>query len=62
MKDCRYDVAVVVNEDFSDFRAKGEVGRYQFPAMHVAEVAIAGDIQLEMRAIDCLFGTWLPVK
>jgi len=60
MKDCRYDVAVVVNEDCADFRAEGEVGRYQFPAMHVAEVAIAGDIQLEMRAIDWLFGTWLP--
>jgi len=34
--------------------------RYEFPAMRVAEVAIAGDIQLETRAIDWLFGTWLP--
>ena len=60
LSECRYDVAVVIEDDMVDFKPKGEVGRYQFPAMRVAEVAIAGDIQLEMRAIDWLFGTWLP--
>jgi len=63
LEDCRYDVAVVVNESDSGqqkFRANDEVGYYQFPAMCVAEVKISGDIELEQRAIDWLFKTWLP--
>ena len=60
MKDCRYDVAVVIAEGATDFQPEGEVGRYQFPPMRVAEIAISGDIQLELRAIDWLYGTWLP--
>ena len=60
LKDCRYDVAVQLNVCGTDFRPEGEVGRYEFPAMRVAEVSISGDIQLEQRAIDWLFGTWLP--
>ena len=60
MKDCRYDVAVVIEDDNAEFQSEGEIGRYQFPAMCVAEVPIAGDAHLELRAIDWLFGTWLP--
>jgi AraC family transcriptional regulator len=60
LKDCRYDVAVVVEDGRADFRPEGEVGRFEFPAMRVAEVALSGDIQLVQRAIDWLFGTWLP--
>jgi len=60
MQECRYDVAIVVEGDAPNFSPTGEIGRHLFPAMRVAEVAIAGDIQLEMRAIDWLFGTWLP--
>jgi AraC family transcriptional regulator len=60
LQDCRYDVAVVVEDGRADFRPAGEVGRFEFPEMRVAEVAISGDIQLELRAIDWLFGTWLP--
>ncbi len=56
LKDCRYDVAVEVD----DVRPEGEIGRFQFPAMRVAEVRIKGDVQLELRALDWLFGTWLP--
>jgi len=56
LEDCRYDVAVVV----PDVQVEGEVGRFHFPAMRVAEVSISGDIELEQRAIDWLFGTWLP--
>jgi AraC family transcriptional regulator len=56
LKDCRYDVAVEV-----DAVPEGDdVGRYDFPAMRVAEVAIAGGIDLELRALDWMFGTWLP--
>ncbi len=56
LEDCRYDVALVVD----DVQPQGEVGRYVFAPMRVAEVAISGDIELEQRAIDWLFGTWLP--
>ena len=57
LKDCRYDVALEVS---GDVQAEGEVGRFEFPAMCVAEVEVRGDIALEQRAIDWLFGTWLP--
>lgn len=54
---CRYDVAVEVPKDF---RAEGDVGRFDFPAMRVAEISLSGSIELEQRALDWLFGTWLP--
>ena len=56
LKDCRYDVALVVD----DVKVAGEVGRYEFAPMRVAEVVLSGDIELEMRAIDFLYKTWLP--
>ncbi|MBL8754577.1 MAG: helix-turn-helix domain-containing protein [Planctomycetes bacterium] len=56
MADCRYDAALVVD----DVRPSGRIGRLEFPAMRVAEVRIAGDIALEVRALDWLYGTWLP--
>jgi AraC family transcriptional regulator len=56
LEDCRYDLAVEVD----DVQPEGEIGRYEFPAMRVAEVPIAGGIELELRALDWLFGTWLP--
>lgn len=56
LKDCRYDVGLVV----PDVSPQGEVGRFDFPAMTVAEVELKGSIDLEMRAIDWLYGVWLP--
>ncbi|MCB9906013.1 MAG: helix-turn-helix domain-containing protein [Planctomycetes bacterium] len=56
LEDCRYDAAVVVD----DVQPEGEVGRYEFPELLVAEVVIRGPIDLEMRAIDWLYCTWLP--
>lgn len=53
---CRYDAAVEVD----DVRPQGRIGRFEFPAMKVAEVRIAGGIELETRALDWLFTTWLP--
>lgn len=53
---CRYDAAVEVD----DVRPRGRIGRYQFPAMRVAEVRIAGGLELETRACDWLMETWLP--
>jgi len=56
LEDCRYDVAVVVD----DVEPDGTIGRFEFPPMRVAEVCIRGDIELEQRAIDWLYKTWLP--
>ncbi|MFK7766861.1 MAG: GyrI-like domain-containing protein [Mariniblastus sp.] len=53
---CRYDVGVVVPEPFES----REVGWFDFPGMLVAQVEIRGTIDLEMRALDWLFRTWLP--
>ncbi len=55
-KDCRYDVALVVD----DVKPAGEIGRFEFPPMRVAEVVLSGSIELEVRAIDWLYKTWLP--
>lgn len=57
LSDCRYDAAVVLDRDFTP---EAEVGRMVFPPMTVARVEVRGSIDLEMRAIDWLFGTWLP--
>lgn len=56
LADCRYDVAVVVDGVVPG----GDIGRYQFPPMRVAEVVLKGDITLEVRALDWLYKTWLP--
>jgi AraC family transcriptional regulator len=56
LADCRYDVALVVD----DVEPAGEIGRFEFPPMRVAEVAVRGDLALEARAIDWLYKTWLP--
>lgn len=56
LKDCRYDVAVVVD----NVEPAGEIGRFAFPGMRVAEIALRGDIALEVRALDWLYKTWLP--
>ena len=58
LADCRYDVALVVD----DVRPAGEIGRFDFPPMRVAEVVLSGDIALEARAIDWLYKTWLPLS
>lgn len=57
LSDCRYDVGLVVDRDFVP---EGEVGRIVFPKMTVAEIEVRGPIDLEMRAIDWIYGTWLP--
>lgn len=58
LKDCRYDVAV----EAEGAPPAGEVGRYDFPAMRVAQVTMRGGIELEMRALDWLYRTWLPTS
>lgn len=55
---CRYDVGLEV----PDVQPSGEIGRIEFPEMQVAEVELRGSIDLVMRALDWLFGTWLPAS
>jgi AraC family transcriptional regulator len=56
LEDCRYYVAVEAER----FTPKGEVARYQFPPMVVAQLAIRGGLDLELRALQWLYGSWLP--
>lgn len=58
---CRYDVGLVLPDEVVLPR-DGEIGRLEFPAMQVAEIEIRGGIELELRALDWLFGTWLPTS
>lgn len=53
---CGYYVAVVAER----FTPSGEIGRYRFPAMTIAQVEIDGGIELELRALRWLYGSWLP--
>jgi AraC family transcriptional regulator len=56
LQDCRYYVAVEAEQ----FTRNGEIGLFRFPPMVVAEVEIRGGIDLELRALRWLYGTWLP--
>src|SRR5262245_24381611 len=56
LDDCRYYVAVEV----PSFTAKGEIGQFRFPPMIVAEIEIRGGLDLELRALQWLYGNWLP--
>jgi AraC family transcriptional regulator len=57
LEKCRYDVGVEVP---GDTRHSGEVSVADFSPCVVAEVDIAGSIDLELRALDWLYRTWLP--
>jgi AraC family transcriptional regulator len=56
-ENCRYDVGLEVPPSTLP---DGEICRLDFPEMQVAEIEIRGGIDLEMRALDWLYGTWLP--
>lgn len=56
LRDCQYYAAVEAER----FTARGEIGRFRFPALTVAQVEIRGGIDLELRALQWLYGTWLP--
>ncbi len=56
LEQCRYHAAV----ECEKVVPRGEVGRYRFPAMTVAQVEVKGDINLELRALYWLYGVWLP--
>jgi AraC family transcriptional regulator len=54
---CRYDVGLEIPATAT---VDGDVNVTVFPAMKLAEIDIAGPIELEMRALDWLYRTWLP--
>jgi len=56
LDDCQYYIAVEAHE----FKPEGEVGRFRFPRMTVAEIEMKGGIDLELRALQWIYGTWLP--
>lgn len=56
LEDCTYYVAV----EATDFVPRGEIGRFDFPAMTVAQVDIKGGLDLTLRTLQWLYGTWLP--
>lgn len=53
---CVYHIAVEAER----FTPKGEIGRFRFPPMTVAQVELRGGVELELRALQWLFGAWLP--
>lgn len=53
---CRYHVAV----EAEDFSPRGEIGRFRFPAMTIAQIELRGGIDLELRALQWIYGSWLP--
>ena len=59
LSDCRYDVGLQVPEGVG---SEGEIGLIEFPSMSIACLPVRGDISLEQRALDWLFGTWLPAS
>jgi AraC family transcriptional regulator len=54
--DCQYHVAV----EAVRFTPQVDIGRFRFPPMVVAQVDVRGGLDLELRALQWLFGTWLP--
>ena len=55
LADCQYYVALEAEE----FVPKGEIGRFRFPEMLVAEVEVRGGLDLELRVLEWLYGNWL---
>ncbi len=57
LEKCRYDVGLEVAEGVP---LTAELGETRFAPMRVAELAIKGGLELEVRAFDWLYGVWLP--
>ena len=56
LEQCVYHIAVEAER----FTPKGEIGRFRFPPMVVAQIEMRGGVELELRALQWLFGVWLP--
>jgi AraC family transcriptional regulator len=68
LADCRYDVAVQLSRSTASDgmngmnKTNGTIGRYDFPAMRVAQIDVRGSLELELRALEWLFDRWLPAS
>jgi AraC family transcriptional regulator len=60
LEKCRYDVGLQIPFSVTDEALRDGPSVFEFPPFRVAEVEIDGGLDLEMCAIDWLFGTWLP--
>lgn len=56
---CRYDVGLEIPHGVP---VDGDIGVAVFPPTTLAEVDLAGPAELELRALDWLFTTWLPAS
>jgi AraC family transcriptional regulator len=59
LEKCRYDIGVEVPGTTA---ADGEVGIIAFEACLMAEVAISGAVDVELRALDWFYSAWLPTS
>lgn len=57
LDNCRYDVGLEIPDAIE---VGDEVSTTRFPSMLVAEVDLVGGVELELRALDWLYTTWLP--
>ena len=57
---CRYDAGLELPPGFDGGGESNEVSITNFPAMTVAALDVRSPIDLELRALDWLFATWLP--
>lgn len=67
LEQCVYHAAVVVPPDRMTAKGsaalegwRGEVGRFRFPPMVVAQIEMRGGIDLELRLFQWFYGVWLP--
>jgi AraC family transcriptional regulator len=59
LEKCRYDVGLEVPEGVP---LSEDVSEQRFPPMKIAELEMKGDLDLEIRAFNWLYGTWLPTS
>lgn len=56
LENCAYYTAVEAER----FTPKGEIGRFRFPPMTVAQIEMRGGVDLELRLFRWFYGVWLP--
>ena len=59
LEKCRYDLGLEVPDTTV---ADGEVNITEFPSCLMAEIDIAGTVDVELRALDWLYLAWLPTS
>jgi AraC family transcriptional regulator len=59
LEKCRYDIGVEVP---GTTLADGDVSVTAFPSCLMAEIEIAGSVELELRALEWLYRGWLPAS